>query len=364
MKTTPGILSKAALIALAAITSSHPARAQLTVVAQGYAVDPYYTHTTTDSIISFDWDANAELYYMTSAGFPDVAVWKTNGGAPVSIYANPNNFAGGDVVDIGNFIYFNDSDFSNNQFIHDYGPLDPLSGPPSVSTLSTTPNSGLFSHGGNLFISGADTNGTNHLFYSHLAANGSLVDDPAISLGTTPGASGPMAFDAGGNLYYAPGFGNSSIYKWSASELANAMANPTLDPLSTTGHLWLDYSALFPTVSGATSMLLDPAGNLLVTLTDFSNPSDLADFGTNPDGSYDGFAMTILTDGGRLGELRDLNGNTYLAADNEIVQIVPEPGSLLLAGVGLSILLLKRMRTPTGRHVRPVSLAFTERDSA
>jgi len=354
MKTTPGFLSKAVLVALATLALSHPARAQLTVVAQGYSVDPYYTHTTSDSIISFDWDANAELYYMTSAGFPDVEVWKTNGGTPTNIYSNPNNFAGGSVVDVGNFIYFNDSDFSNNQFIHSYGPI---SGTPAVTTFSTTPNFGLFSHGGNLFISGADSNFVNHIYYNPVAVNGSsAVGNQAISLGTTPGASGPMVFDTAGDLYYAPGFGDLDIYKWSASDVANAIANPTLDPLSTTGHLWLDYSALFPTVSGATSMLLDPAGNLLVTLADFSDPSDLIDFGVGPDGSFDGGAATILTDGGRLGELRNMDGSTYLAADNEIVQIVPEPGSLLLAGAGLSILLLKR-----SRPLPPVS---TERDPA
>jgi len=130
MKPTPGLLSKAALLALAVFAISHRAQAQITVVDPAYAISTYYTHNTDDAIVSYDWDSSANLYYMTFAGYPDVTVWKTNGGAPTSIYANANNFAGATVLRIGDYVYFNDSDLSNNQFIRGYGPI---SGSPSVN---------------------------------------------------------------------------------------------------------------------------------------------------------------------------------------------------------------------------------------
>ena len=74
---------------------------------------------------------------MTTAGFPDIAVWKTNGGAPVNIYANASRFSGASVVSIGDFIYFNDSDFSNTQYVHSYGPV---SGAAVAAQISTTRN--------------------------------------------------------------------------------------------------------------------------------------------------------------------------------------------------------------------------------
>lgn len=340
-KPTSCLLSKAAILALATFAASCPAHAQVTIVDPGYSAVPYYTHTTSDNIVSYDWDANANLYYMTSAGFPDINMWVTNGGAPVNIYANPNNFAGASVVDIGNFVYFNDSDTSNNQNIHAYGPL---TGSPTQSIVSTASNFGLYNHGGNLFITGAVGFGPNQIFYSHLSATGTLTNDPPISLGTTGGGSGPLTFDAAGDLYFAPGYGDSSIYRWSAAEVAAAIANPTLDPLSTAQHLWLNYAGLFPTVSGATSMLVDPAGDLLVTLTDFSNPSDLVAFGVNPDGSYSETESTILTDGGPLGELREHDGGTYVSTGNEIVQVIPEPATLSLVIGGMALFALQRER--------------------
>jgi hypothetical protein len=348
-KANSGLLSKAAFLALAAISVSLPARAQLTVTGSGYGVDTYYTHTNSDHIISYDWDANENLYYMTTpADFSGgTAVWKSSGGSPTSLYANGSTFAGASVVTIGNYVYFNDSDLSGNQTIHDFGPLN---GTPSVNAISTTPNYALFGHNGNLFIAGATA--SSHIYYTPLNEDGTLTNNPAVSIANVSGGSGPLVFDAAGNLYYAPGFSDLSIYKWTASEVAGALANPSTAALNSTGHLWLDYSGLYPDVSGGTSMLLDGSGDLLLTLTNFSGPSSLASFGINPDGSYDGVDTTILTDTGLLGELRSHDGGTYMSADNEIVQIVPEPGSCLLAGAGLSILLTRRSRKPARRNRR------------
>jgi hypothetical protein len=337
-KTT--FLPKVAALALVTAASTS-AWAQLTVLAPGYGVQDDYIHPTTDAIVSYDWDASANLYYLTAAGYPNVNVWKSTGSSLTSLYSNPNHFAGASVVTIGNYVYFNDSDFSNHQFIRRYGPLD---GSAATTLSSSTANFGLSGHAGDLFITGAEDFGTNHIYRSDLAPDGDLLNDPATDLGATSGASGPLAFDLEGNLYYAPGFGDLSIYKWSVSELAAAIANPSGQPLGVGGHLWLKYDTLYSSVSGATSLLLDGDGDLLITLTSFSSPSLLVEFGADTAGSYDGNHTAILSDAGRLGDLRLHDGGVFLSSGNKIVQVVPEPAIALLLLGALAAMLCGRSR--------------------
>ena len=349
MKNITGFLSKAIAIAIAGFACSHHAHAALDVVAAGYGAQTVYTHSTTDSIISYDWDASHGLHYMTSAGYPDVQVWRTTGGPATSVYSAPSNFAGASVVSIGGTIYFNDSNFSNTQFIRGY---NATAASPVVSVLSTTANSNLSGHNGGLYITGANGFGPNHIFYSDLAANGTLVNNPVKDLGaTSSGGSGPLAFNLAGDLYYAPGFGDMSVYKFSSAEVAAAVANPLANPLTGAGNLWLDYSALFPAYSGATSMALDAAGNLLMTLTNFGDPSLLVEFGATPAGVYNGTNFTILTDTDRLGELRNLDGDLFVSSGNQIVQImpVPEPGTAgFVALLGVLSMVVRRRRRNAG----------------
>ena len=70
------------------------------------------------------------------------------------------------------------------------------------------------------------------------------LGDAATGLGGGFGGSGPLAFDLAGNLYYAPGYADTSIYKFAASEVADAIAQNG-NPLKVTGHRWLDYGIRF-----------------------------------------------------------------------------------------------------------------------
>jgi hypothetical protein len=327
-------LAAAMIVSLAAA----PVVAELTPEAR---YSPYYTHTSDDSIVSFDWDASGNLYYQTSTpSFLFGGIFKYDGSNTTQpVAADTDYFAGASVVAIGDYVYYNNSDWSNNQYIYKYGPL---SGTPAASQVSDTVNYSLHPRNGDMFISGG-TMAETYLYHSGLDANGDLDPDPATTIGTMNGNSGPAAFDTAGNLYYAPGYGDLSIYRWTATEVAAAIADPDNDPLDPTGHDWLDYSGDF-SVSGATSMLVN-GDELLVTLTDFMNPSNLVSFDIDAAGAYAGTNTVVVEDTGRMGELRLHDGQLYLASDNRIVRVVPEPATMALLGLGgLAVLCRRRCR--------------------
>jgi len=328
------------LLLLGLTTLSLPATINL---APGVSGGNFHTHSTNHDIVSFDWAAG-DLYTMTALWSMDMNVWRHTSSGPTNIYSNPNNFVGASLVTIGDFVYFNHSDFSNTQFIYSYGPI---SGSPTATQVSTTPNWGLYGHNGELFITGAVGFGTNQIFHSPLNADGTLVNDPAINLGVTSGSSGPIAFDNAGNLFYAPGFGDQSIYRWTAAEVAAAIADPSGAPLSMIDALWHDYSATHSSPSGATGMVIGPDGNLVVSLSDFMNPSILVEFQIDSTDAFAGY-FDILTATGRLGDVRYYNGSLFVASGNEIFEItaVPEPAAFaFLAGLfGLLLSVLNHRR--------------------
>ena len=307
----------------------------LTVTDPNYAVLPYYTDPQSNNIVSFDWTGSGNLVYMTADAASNTyftGLYGVSGGINTTLVnGNGSVYSGASVVTIGNNVYFNNSD-NNGTYIYQYGPTN---GTPSVTLASSAPNFSLTGHNGQIFITAGDSNGINDIYYSNLGAGGSITN--VIDLGVTSGYSGPLAFNAAGDLFYAPGYGDQSIYKWTAAQVAAAMANPTLTPLSiATATLFASYSSDYGSESGASSMLVDKNGNLLVTLTSFG-PGVLVNFGTNgasPD--------TILADSNALGDLNQQSGTVYLAADNQIVQVIPEPSTvwLLILGIGVTLAVL------------------------
>jgi hypothetical protein len=322
-----------ALIAALSLTVGS-LRAQITVVDPAYQFSPFLTHTNSDGVVSYDWGTDGSVYYQTAtSSFTFGGLYQFSGSAPAQVVAGSSDFVGASVVAIGNYVYFNTSDF-NNTNIYKYGPVN---GSPGATLASTTPNFGFSAYQGNLFIAGAPGFGTNHIYYSGIAADGSLLNNPAIDLGEDSGSSGPLAFDLQGNLYYAPGFGDLSIYRWSATEVASAMADPAGHPLSATGHRWLDYSSRYGSASGGASMLIDQQGNLLLTLASFTDPSVLARFGVAGDGSFNGSSSTLLQDTDRLGEIRLHDDSLYFSSGNQVFEIVPEPATVFLVAAGAAL---------------------------
>lgn len=344
----------ALLVALCPFVAASSVRAQLTAVDPAYSATPYFIHTNADNIVSYDWAANGSVYYQTStSAFTFGGFYQDSGGTSTQVVAGSGSvFSGASVVSVGQYVYYNSSDSSGNQDIFKYGPVG---GSAAVTLASTNANYALAQNAGRLFITGAPGFGDNQLFYSNLGADGSLLNNPATSLGTQPGSSGPLAFDRAGNLFYAPGYGNLSIYRFSAAEVAAAIANPTTNPLNATGHVWLDYSSLYGNESGGTSMLLDGNGGLLLALTNFVDPSLLVKFGVGTDGAYDGTHDTLFQDAGILGDLRLHDGGLYLSAGNEIFSIVPEPSTVCLLILAAGLVLGLRWRTSrAGRVASPV----------
>ena len=333
-------LTGAALAALFTLTTHLSAAPS---AAPGYATSLFYTHANADRIVSYDWAGASDVYYQTStASFDYGGFFRWSGPAPVELQnGSAAPFAGASVVTIGDSVYFNLGTFSSTP-IDKYGPL---SDHPALTQISTTANYALFGHSGDLFITGAVNFGPNQIFYSDLDGSGNLVSNPAVSLGTTGGGSGPLAFDAAGDLFFAPGYSDKSIYRWSAAQVIAAIAHPTANALTLTGQLWADYSALYPLQSGATSMLVEADGDVLVTVTDFTNPSVLARFDAAPDGSYVGTSETILIDTALLGELRTHDGGLYISSENAIYQIVPEPAAAALLALGGAVIALRRRRS-------------------
>jgi hypothetical protein len=315
-----------------------PVWADLTSLTPGYGLTEYYGHTNSDVIVSYDWDGSGNLYYQASTAFYNFGgLYSSNGVSTTEVVAGNSDFSGASVVRVGNFIYYNTNDFTE-QKIYRYGPT---TGSPTLTLASTASNYSLHSVNGGLYLTGAPGFGTNHIYSSGIDSNGALLNDPPIDLGETFGGSGPLAFDAVGNMYYAPGFGDLTIYKWAAADVAAALSGTALPQGSE--QIWRDYGTDFSSVSGGTSMVFDAEGDLWLSLTSFSDSSLVVEFDVDGSGDYAG-AEALFSTTDRLGELRQKDGAIYLSNDNKIYQVVPEPGTYALMALGLCLLVGARFR--------------------
>src|SRR4051812_29852907 len=101
-------INLALLAALGLTTGS--LRAQITVVDPAYNFTPFITHTTSDSVVSYDWGADGSVYYQTATpSFHFGGLYQYSGGTPTQAVAGSSDFAGSSVVSIGDYVYFNNS---------------------------------------------------------------------------------------------------------------------------------------------------------------------------------------------------------------------------------------------------------------
>lgn len=311
------------LTAIAAFVTVSPSAQAALAFSSGYSSNLFYTHSNGDGINSYDWGSDGKLYYATStSSFSSGGVYRYDGISSTTIRAASADYAGASVVAIGSSVYFNDSNYPTSK-IYRYNIGD-------SSTISiNSSNYSLTTDGTNLLTTGSGA--TQFSYY----ANGVLSG--ALDLGGVAGGSGPAAFDVAGNLFYAPGYSDTRIYRWSSAEVAASVSGSGTPQLAASGHQWVNYGSSFAGM-GASSLLLDATGNVLVTLTDFTNPSLLVKFNANGGGGFE----TILTSTDRLGELRLSGGNLLMSDGNRIITIIPEPSSMLMAFAGLGLLLRRK----------------------
>lgn len=139
--------------------------------------------------------------------------------------------------------------------------------------------------------------------------------------------SGPMAFDAAGNMFYGTSgnAGGQSLIKWSAAQVAGAIGTSTLAPG--------DGSALATGLNGI-SGLASYGTDLIFSTNAWVGPYKLM--------RYSGGAVSeIATGNAWLGTVRvnSATGAITVAMDNKIETLtaaVPEPCSLLVLTLGLS----------------------------
>lgn len=291
----------------------------------GYSGMDIYTHANSDAIYSYDWGSDGNIYLATvKSDYKSGGIYRYDGSLTSTIQAASDIYAGSSVVAIGSAIYFNDADFTSKIYRYNIGD--------STTTSVSAVNYSLATDGSNLVTTGSADFETTHISYY---AGGALAG--TIDLGAVVGGSGPAAFDMVGNLFYAPGYGDTSIYRWTAVEVAAAVLGAGSTPLAAVGHQWVDYGSSF-SGAGASSLLLDSDGNVLVTLTEFLNPSSLVKFSADGSGSFE----TLLTSNDRLGDLRFHGGSLYLSETNNIIAIIPEPSALLVALSGFGLFLRRR----------------------
>lgn len=309
--------------AFAAFVIMSPSAEAALMFSSGYGSTLFFTHSNSDNINSYDWGSDGNLYYATAkSDFTSGGVYRYDGTNLTTIRSASSDFSGASVVAINSSIYFNDSNFPGPK-IYRYNIND------SSTTSLTTNNYSLTTDGVNLLTTGSGATQFNYY------ANGILSG--ALDLGGVAGASGPAAFDMAGNLFYAPGFGDPSIYRWTAVEVAAAVLGGGASPLEGTGHLWTSTSGVF-TGGGASSIAFDEAGKGYITFTNFVDSSALVSFNADGSGSFE----EILTSNGRIGDLRVNGGNLFLASNNQIITIIPEPSTMLIALSGLGLLLRKK----------------------
>jgi hypothetical protein len=121
--------------------------------------------------------------------------------------------------------------------------------------------------------------------------------------------------------------GQAKIYRWTAAELAAAMANPVLAPLSPVNHEW---GTIPPAFTGAAGMIVDGAGNVYVTANNWGVPGELLLYRPAAAGSAP-TPVSLARHSGRLETLRLRGDKIYINCAAGIYRM-PVPLSVSLAG--------------------------------
>ncbi len=314
----------------AGVAALIPAAGAAPEAGAGYTVETIYANPhANETLASFDWDAEGVLYYTTrrpdwASGF---SVYRREGAALERVYADETAFAGSRVTVIGSRVYFNDGGTLERPTAA-YFLYDPaLPAPPTNLNLASDTWGLETRNGTDLWAAGGQNAA---LFYSPLKPDGHVLHNPLVKLGTIGRASGSMAFDDAGALTYAEGYhpGGAVIYRWTAADVAAAIADPAGAPLRPAGHALTTLAA----GDGATGLVLDAERHPLVTATSFAAPSELHRL-LMVGSACIGYEVLARSDG-RLETLRLRAGRLHVSAADGIYAVTPRRALRLAAQAG------------------------------
>ncbi len=319
MKTTKNILAVACVLAFGTQAFANFAGNS------GYIAKTHYNNPHVgETFVSFDWDANTNLYYST--GRPDwnlgMSLYRHDGTTASNLFTAAGVFAGARVTRIGNYVYFNDGgDYA--RYTCDYFKYDPATGQIPTRIIDSdgtgTDLLDLQAHGSSAELWAAG-GWSSRIQYTTLDAGGNPVSMPPIVLGTIGNSSGPMAFDANGNLYYVNGYvgeGDPKVFRWTAAEVMAAVTNPSGSQLSPIGHEWATITGGF---SGSTGMACDDEGNVILAATAFGSPSEVRLYRVSAAGTNIGMTV-IATTPSRAETVRYRAGVIYVSDETGIAAI-------------------------------------------
>ncbi len=280
----------------------------------GYAVTELLPAPVGESLVSFDWDAAGNIYLMTGDPFWALLlkIYRDTGAERTVLFNTDQVFPGSRATVIGPHLYFNDGgDYFRWDADYYCAPL--AGGEPFLAYTVTGGSPSLWGidtrDGTQFFASGAEGFGPSAIYHMPLSASGVL--DSLVKIGVIGESSGPIAFDARGNLYYAHGYAASmaaTIYRWTAEEVAAAIANPMLAPLTPEGHAFATLPSPF---TGAAGLAVDGADNVLVTANVWGEPAALLLYRAGEDGQNTGMT-TLASHASRLETLRLRDGKVYV----------------------------------------------------
>ena len=315
--------------ALAAATSALFAQT-LNVTAPGYSGAKLFNSTPGFTISGMGADSSGTVYYLESDGASTVSTKlykRTAAGGYASatqLFNYGSALFGSFVVVQGGKVYFGESSSNTIRSVN----LDGTS-PALIGTVVN--NYDLAFSGGSAFVSAnPDTTFANP--QSKVSKIDLSTGATQVVLNATPDFSGPVEFDAAGNLIY--GVAKSTIggiYRYSAAAVAAALSTSTPIVLTPpTGRVIANGGNQYLAYAGGTSLWQDD----FTALTRY-------DLGTGV-----GTAIGTTTD--TLGNLDYAGTTLYTSVTNfstnnsAIFAVVPEPSSAVLLALG--VLALRRRR--------------------